>query len=94
MRKQIPAILLLLAVGACATDQELGATINHNIVTQVVDMDPKYAGTPMEGSNGKRSVAAYQRYLNGNVKALTKVDSSSRVGSQGGAGDSSTPQGN
>lgn len=94
MRKPNPTVLLLLSLGACATDQEFGATVNHNVVAQVVDMDPQYAGVPIEGANGQRAVDSYRRYLKGNVKALARVEGTAKVGGQGGAADGGTPQGN
>lgn len=94
MRKPNLTVLLLLSLGACATDPEFGATVNHNVVAQAVDMDPQYAGVPIEGTNVQRAVDSYRRYLKGNVKALAKVEGSSKVGGQGGAVDAGTPQGN
>jgi len=90
MRKSIVIMLPIFGLGACAGDPQMGTAVTHNMVAQVVDMDPKYAGVPMEGTNGRLSADAYNRYLKGNVKALTKVDGNTRVGGQGGAGDSAT----
>jgi hypothetical protein len=92
MRQLKPTWLILLILGACATDREFGSTVNHNVVAQAVDMTPQYAGVPIEGGNGQRSADAYKRYLKGNVKALAKVTGSTAVGGQGGAADSGTPQ--
>ncbi len=86
MRTLNPVVLalpfLLLAAG-CATDPEFGAVYDQNLTAQVVDMNPKYAGVPMEGSNGERSSAAYRRYLKGNVMPLQIPDGKS-VGTKGG----------
>ncbi len=88
MRKFNPVVLalpfLLLAAG-CATDPEFGAVYDQNLTAQVVDMNPKYAGVPMEGSNGERSTAAYKRYLKGSVRAL-EIPNGKSVGSGGGGG--------
>lgn len=82
-------VLLLLGVASCSTsDPDLGNSVLRNNVAQVVDMNPQYAGVPMEASNGKRSVAAQERYVNGNVKQLLKVSGNTEVGTQGGATDS------
>lgn len=94
MRKPNPSVVLLLFLGACATDPEFGAVVNHNIVTQVVDMNPQYAGVPMEGSNGKRAAASYKRYQSGNVRALQRVDGTAKVGQQGGAENATTEESN
>jgi hypothetical protein len=83
-----PAAVLLMAATAppySATDPGFGATVENNIVAQVIDMTPDYAGVPPEGSDGKRSTDAYRRYRTGNVKKLLSVTGDSKVGSQGGA---------
>lgn len=83
-----PATLLILAAGAppySRTDPGLGATVENNIIAQVIDMTPEYAGVPPEGSEGRRSTDAYRRYKTGNVKKLLSVTGDSKVGSQGGA---------
>ncbi len=83
-----PATLLLTAAGVpplSPDDPLFGATVENNIVAQVIDMTPDYAGVPPEGSDGKRSTDAYRRYRTGNVKKLLSVTGDSKVGSQGGA---------
>lgn len=74
-----------LSVAAEAADPQLGITVQNNIALQAVDMNPRYAGAPMEGGNGQRSIDAYRRYLMGNVKDLVKMDGKAAVGGQGGA---------
>lgn len=68
-----------------AADPDLGHSVTRNIVTQVVDMHPHYAGVPMEGGSGARSVDSVRRYLKGEVKQLIRVTASTNVGQQGGA---------
>lgn len=83
-----PATLLLMAAGVppySPTDPGFGATVENNIVAQVIDMTPEYAGVPGAGSDGKRSTDAYRRYRTGNVKKLLSVTGDSKVGAQGGA---------
>jgi hypothetical protein len=63
-----PALLLL---GGCATsDPQFGAVVQNNIIAQVVDLDPVYAGIPIEGGNAARTVAGVKRYNDGAVKQL------------------------
>jgi hypothetical protein len=62
----------LLVVG-CADLPPLGAVVQHNIVAQVVDMDPQHADVPIEGGNGQRSADAIKRYNNGSVRPLEGV---------------------
>ncbi len=71
-----PKALLLLPVllGACATDPQIGAAVSNNIAAQTIDLNPQYAGVPLEGSNGERSVNAYRRYLKGVVAPLVKAE--------------------
>ena len=64
-------LLILLAISGCAArDAELGGAVQSTIVAQVVDLNPVYAGVPIEGGNGERSVEAVKRYKKGTVKAL------------------------
>nr|WP_310524777.1 hypothetical protein [Polymorphobacter sp.] len=77
MRKPNLIILSLLTLGACASDPEFGATVNHNVVAQVVDMNPQYAGVVTEGGDGTRAAEAQRRFLNGNIKQLMKPDGKS-----------------
>jgi hypothetical protein len=81
------ATALLLLAGCETNDPDLGMSVNRNVVSQAVDMNPRYAGVPTEGSNGKLAVAAQRRYLSGQVKPLLKVDAEGSVGGQGGASD-------
>ncbi len=68
-----------------AADPDLGHSVTRNIVTQVVDMHPHYAGVPMEGGSGVRSAESVKRYLKGEVKELIRVTGATGVGQQGGA---------
>jgi hypothetical protein len=64
----LPALLLL---GGCATsDPQFGAVVQNNIIAQVVDLDPVYAGIPVEGGNAARTAAGVRRYNDGAVKPL------------------------
>ncbi len=67
---RLVAAFALLGVAGCATDKELGAVNQHNIVAQAVDLDPQYAGVPIEGGSGQLSADAVNRYRKGAVKAL------------------------
>ena len=75
-------------------DKEFGCTVKHNIEVQTVDMDPKYAGTLMEGGVGQRSSAAVRRYQTDKIRPLIRLDGRTGVGSQGGAAASSGSGGN
>jgi hypothetical protein len=94
-----PAFMLMAAgpVPYSPKDSGLGQTVDSIISAQAIDMDPEYAGIPLEGSNGKRSVDAYRRYQSGNVKKLLKQTGEAQVGAQGGAIEqiiTTPPQGN
>jgi hypothetical protein len=82
-----PAFILMAAGPApySSRDNGLGETVDSIIAAQAIDMDPEYAGVPLEGGNGKRSVDAYRRYQSGNVKKLLKQTGEATVGAQGGA---------
>jgi hypothetical protein len=65
------SILALLALAGCATsDPQFGAVVQNNIIAQVVDLDPVYAGVPIEGGNAARTVDGVRRYNGGAVKPL------------------------
>ncbi len=76
MRKtQLTTCLLsapLILLTGCATtgDRDFGAVVQHNVVAQVVDLEPQYAGVPIEGGSGDRSVDGVGRYKKGAVKEL------------------------
>jgi hypothetical protein len=61
-----------LTLGGCATqrDAQLGAVVQNNVIAQVVDLEPVYAGVPIEGGNAARTVEGVRRYNNGAVKQL------------------------
>ncbi len=65
------SILALLALAGCATsDPQFGAVVQNNIIAQVVDLEPVYAGVPIEGGNAARATDVVRRYNNGAVKQL------------------------
>lgn len=76
MRKTPPGVVYLmtlaLLLAGCATenDPEFGAITQHNVVAHVVDLEPQYAGVPIEGGSGERSVDSVKRYNKGAVKDL------------------------
>lgn len=61
---------IVLLAGCTTADREFGGVVQHNIVAQVVDLEPQYAGVPIEGGSGERSVDAVKRYNKGAVKEL------------------------
>lgn len=78
------ALVPLVLLAACAHEIDTGYAVADNIVVQVVDMNPQYAGVPIEGGNGDRSVAAYRRYKDGKVKEPITVGSKGTGGGGGG----------
>ena len=83
--------LAAMSLAACQeTDPDFGHSFRHNRAMQVVDQQPVYAGTPMEGSDGVHAVDAQRRYLTGQVKDLLKVEGKSGIGTQGGAANTGT----
>lgn len=78
-------LLLALALTACqSNDPEMGLAVQRNMVAHAVNLDPVYAGTPMEGTNGKRGSDAVNRYLNGAV-TLPNTTLNAALGSGTGA---------
>jgi hypothetical protein len=80
--KRLGLIALVAALSSCATAPEvqLGEAHRWNIEQQVVDPDPQYEGTLIEGGSGVRNAAAADRYNRGQVKALTAVDTTTSGG--------------
>jgi hypothetical protein len=70
MRPILLAAVLALSGCAAQRDAQLGSAVQNNIVAQVVDLDPVYAGIPLEGGNGARTVEGVRRYRDGAVKPL------------------------
>ena len=69
--RRFAAIALPLLLAGCATpDPQLGLNVQTNALAQIVDLDPVYAGVPIEGSSGERQVDAVRRYNKGKVTAL------------------------
>ncbi|WP_439534282.1 hypothetical protein [Polymorphobacter sp.] len=93
LKATVLAAPLLLAplLTACETpDPDFGYSVRRNGVLQVVNMQPVYAGVPMEGGDAVRATDAQRRYLRGQSKTLLKVDGKSGIGEQGGATDTGT----
>ena len=83
MRKPNPLFLApALLLAGCATDTQFGETVNRNIALQTVDMNPQYAGVPMEGTDTTRGAEAFRRYSNGQIKQLLRPDGRSGFATQ------------
>lgn len=67
---RLSCLFAVLLLAACTHDPQFGSVVQNNIVAHVVDLEPVYAGTPIEGSSGERSVEAVRRLNKGNAKAL------------------------
>lgn len=95
---RIPVLAaLVLAVAppaiACTDKDPLGCSVQQNITTQVVDMNPTYAGTLMEGGVGQRTTGAVNRYMTDKIRPLARADLRSEVGEQGGVSAAKDPSG-
>ena len=91
------SLLLVAAISSPAVaseDKDFGCTVTQNVEVQTVDMNPRYAGTLMEGGVGKRSAAAVSRYMTGQIKALTQISGRSDLGSAGGGNTASADPAN
>lgn len=81
MKLKTLAILAMLApLGACTpNDTTFGGAMRHDMALQVIDPDPQYNGTPIEGADGTRSALAVERYKQGAVKQPVRVDINTAV---------------
>ncbi len=69
MRRAMLTVPVLALLGGCQTgiDPDLGHSLRSATVAQAVDMNPRYAGVPIEGGEAVIGVAAQRRYLQGRV---------------------------
>ncbi|WP_310498706.1 hypothetical protein [Sandarakinorhabdus sp.] len=85
MRKSFASLaflaLSLAAVPAfAAPEEQLGATVQANIAAMVVDLNPTWAGVPMEGTSGILGERAFRRYRTDATKPLIPLSGKSNVG--------------
>ncbi|WP_242122813.1 hypothetical protein [Sphingobium sp. Sx8-8] len=82
----VPALLLPLLAGCTPNDPTFGGAVRHNYAMQVVNPDPHYEGTLVEGGNGQTSAAAVERYRDGKVKKPQRIRTTSGGGGSGSGG--------
>lgn len=63
-------VALALLAGCTTADPDLGLNVQTNALVQIIDVNPVYAGIPIEGGSGERQVDAIKRYNKGAVKPL------------------------
>ena len=80
----IGASAAMLLGGCTPIDTGLGATVKHNMAQHIINPDPEYAGTPVEGSSGDRAASALERYRKGTVKEPQTIRTTSGTGGSGG----------
>jgi len=80
------ALLLPLLAGCTANDPTFGGAVRSNYAMQVINPDPQYEGTLVEGGNGQTSAAAVERYRTDKVKQPKSIRTTSGIsgGSSGG----------
>lgn len=84
-----PLLALAALLTACETpDRGFGSVVQHNVVAHVVEIDPVYAGTPIEGGNARRAAEAVARYNRGAVK---QGDAGGNASNTGGANTPAAP---
>lgn len=74
MRTLLITAAMVALAGCETTDPDLGYSIRRAVVAQAVDMNPTYAGVPMEGTNSVRALDAHRRYLKSDVRRLGRID--------------------
>jgi len=80
------ALLLPLLAGCTANDPTFGGAVRSNYAMQVINPDPHYEGTLIEGGNGQTSAAAVERYRTDKVKKPQSIRTTSGTGGGGGGG--------
>ncbi|HKY81063.1 MAG TPA: hypothetical protein VJM09_06280 [Sphingobium sp.] len=82
-RFSLAATLALPALAGCtANDPTFGGAVRSNYAVQVINPEPRYEGTLVEGGDGTRSAAAVERYRTNKVKPPATISTTS--GSSGG----------
>ncbi|WP_327752122.1 hypothetical protein VVT58_06145 [Sphingobium sp. SJ10-10] len=80
------ALLLPLLAGCTANDPTFGGAVRSNYAMQVINPDPHYEGTLVEGGDGQRSAAAVERYRTDKVKKAQSIRTTSGTGGGGSGG--------
>lgn len=94
-RLSIAALLIAPGLAGCTpNDTTFGGAVRSNYTMQVIDPDPHYQGTPLEGSEGTRSAAAVERYRTDKVKKPVSIRTTQSGSNGGGNGGSSLGSGN
>ncbi|AMK18458.1 MULTISPECIES: hypothetical protein [Sphingobium] len=87
-RLSLAAMLAVPALAGCtANDPTFGGAVRANYAQQVINPEPRYDGTIVEGGDGSKSAAAVERYRTDKVKKPATI--STTQGSGGGAGGGS-----
>jgi type IV pilus biogenesis protein CpaD/CtpE len=90
MRTLSLAVLLIApALAGCTTnDPTFGGAVRSNYAQQVINPEPRYERTLVEGGDGTKSAAAVERYRTDKVKKPESIRSTQRSsgGSGGGGG--------
>jgi type IV pilus biogenesis protein CpaD/CtpE len=88
MRRWSLAFLLTVpALAACTTnDPTFGGAVRSNYAQQVINPEPRYEGTLVEGGEGTRSAAAVERYRTNKVKEPKSIRTTSGTGGGSGGG--------
>lgn len=80
----LAAMLLVPALAGCtANDPTFGGAVRSNYALQVINPEPRYEGTIVEGGEGTRSAAAVERYRTDRVKKPATISTTSGSGSGG-----------
>lgn len=80
-------LLAMPALAACTpNDPTLGGAVRSNYAMQVINPDPSYERTLVEGGEGARSAAAVERYRTDKVKEPKSIRTTKGSGGGSGAG--------
>lgn len=86
-RLSLAAMLVVPALAGCtANDPTFGGAVRNNYALQVINSEPRYEGTLVEGGEGKRSAAAVERYRTDKVKKPATISTTSGTGGGSGGG--------
>lgn len=89
----IPILLAGLAAACAPVDHGFGEVAARNAELQIVDPEPRYAGTAMEGESGQRAADAVDRYQRGEVRQPAQTSTTATTGGSGAGSASSSSSG-
>ena len=83
-RATTKALAGLPLLAACTpVDTGFGEALRWDMAQQVINPEPQYEGTPMEGGSGERAAGAVGRYSTGEVTPVEQMGTTATISTGG-----------